>query len=257
MARRDGLLKVVSLRVTLTWRRRIAFVASAIAVVGLCFLIRSIASNTSLTLTSPADASYLSEGQAVTFSWSGTGSEYSGVLRGVPGGTVAFGWQSGTTYTFTPSSAGYTLYWEVKARKGGIESAWSSTREAYVVPAAPTNLVGQVLACDQIRLSWTDNSNVEDSFQVYRDGVFIGSSGNLGANVTTVTLSAASNATHAYTVKAGRGIYPSAPSNSVPLTTPACVTAPPTARASSRRSPGVCPPDAATASSRARAACSS
>jgi parvulin-like peptidyl-prolyl isomerase len=46
MTRKDGWLKVISSKLTLQWKRRIAYAASAFAVVGLCFLIRGITNNT-------------------------------------------------------------------------------------------------------------------------------------------------------------------------------------------------------------------
>jgi len=46
MTRKDGWLKVISSKLTLQWKRRIAYAASAFAVVGLCFLIRGITSDT-------------------------------------------------------------------------------------------------------------------------------------------------------------------------------------------------------------------
>jgi parvulin-like peptidyl-prolyl isomerase len=45
MARKDGWLKNVLSKVSLAWKRRIAFAASAVAVVGLCFLIRGVSSD--------------------------------------------------------------------------------------------------------------------------------------------------------------------------------------------------------------------
>lgn len=45
MARKNGWIKVISSKLTLQWKRRIAFLTSAIAVIGLCFLIRGITSD--------------------------------------------------------------------------------------------------------------------------------------------------------------------------------------------------------------------
>lgn len=47
MTRKDGWLKVISSKLTLQRKRRIAYAASAFAVIGLCFLIRGITNNTS------------------------------------------------------------------------------------------------------------------------------------------------------------------------------------------------------------------
>jgi len=45
MARRNGWVNVISSKLTLQWKRRIAFLTSAIAVIALCFLIRGITSD--------------------------------------------------------------------------------------------------------------------------------------------------------------------------------------------------------------------
>lgn len=54
-------------------------------------------------------------------------------------------------------------------------------------PAAPSNLTATTIAATTIRLTWTDNSNNEDRFEIERaeDGVTFSKIAEVGANVTS------------------------------------------------------------------------
>jgi predicted phage tail protein len=61
----------------------------------------------------------------------------------------------------------------VRAINAGGASAYSDTATAVTpaaptLPAAPTVLKATVISKSQINLSWTDNSNNEDGFQIQR-----------------------------------------------------------------------------------------
>ena len=89
------------------------------------------------SLQSPDDGAIFDEGHTVTLCWSDTGDEYYGEVWGGPGGTVPFGWQSGTCKDIDAPTAGYTYQWHVKARSQCGESDWSSTW-SFTVREGPT-----------------------------------------------------------------------------------------------------------------------
>jgi hypothetical protein len=74
-----------------------------------------------------------------------------------------------TTENHTPPESGSTYYYRVASFKGDLKSEYSNTVEV-AVPlkplAAPSNLVGTVVTDNQIDLSWTDNSENEESFVI-------------------------------------------------------------------------------------------
>jgi len=63
-------------------------------------------------------------------------------------------------------------FYRVKAYKGEFSSEYSNSVEVLIpltLPAPPSNLLGTVISEDQIDLTWTDNSNNEDSFLIFKD----------------------------------------------------------------------------------------
>lgn len=65
-------------------------------------------------------------------------------------------------------------------------------------PSAPSNL-SATAGCDQIDLSWTDNSDNEDEFEIHRDGSLYDS---VGTDVTTYTDSSPGSSSRDYKVRA-------------------------------------------------------
>jgi len=177
------------------------------------------------SLSSPTNGQYFNEGESITLSWSATGNEYYGEIWGGPGGTLTFGWQSGTSNSIGSQWAGYAYSWHVKARNGSGESGWSDTWTFTVRPAAPTNLSASVASCNQVNLSWSDNSGNEEGYKVYRNGTLIAT---LPSGTTSYPNSGLSeNTSYSYVVKAYRGAIESNASNTANITTSSCPLTPP------------------------------
>jgi len=87
-------------------------------------------------------------------------------------------------------------------------------------PVAPSSLSATSSACDQIDLSWTDNSDNEDGFEIERDGFFLTT---VNANVTSYSdTGLLENTTYSYRVRAYNDIGGSGYSNTDSATTPFC-----------------------------------
>jgi len=172
------------------------------------------------TLQSPPNGTVFNEGQGINLSWSATGNEYYGEVWGGPGGTLTFGWQSGTSKDIGSQWAGYTYSWHVKARNSAGTSNWSSTWTFTVKPAAPSNLSAQAASCSQVNLYWTDNSGNEEGYKIYRNGSYVG---QVGMNATSYQDTGLNgNTGYSYYVRAFRGSIESDASNTVNITTPPC-----------------------------------
>ena len=92
-----------------------------------------------------------------------------------------------TSYTDTRVVCGEGYGYQVAAFNDQGESNrpdWITgiTDDCTQVPDAPSNLVGYAPSCGEIRLNWTDNSNNEDGFNIYRNGSYFG---HVGANQTS------------------------------------------------------------------------
>lgn len=84
-------------------------------------------------------------------------------------------------------------------------------------PDSPTSLTGNALSTSEIELNWTDNSDNEDGFRIYRDGSSVDT---VGANTTTYTdTGLSSGTTYTYEVAAYKGSGESSKSNQVDVTT--------------------------------------
>ncbi len=98
-----------------------------------------------------------------------------------------------TSYTDTAVSAGTSYSYEVRAINNVGASPWSNQATVTptgLPPAAPTNLTATAAGPTQITLTWTDNSNNETAFAVWRQGGGGGAFGRvaaLAANTTSFT----------------------------------------------------------------------
>jgi len=99
-------------------------------------------------------------------------------------------------------------------------------------PTAPSGLGASAIACDQISLSWTDNSGDESGFKIERstDGVNFTEIDTAGSNVTSYSdYSVAENTTYYYRIFAYNSCGNSSYSNTANATTPTCPATPPAA----------------------------
>jgi hypothetical protein len=173
---------------------------------------------------SPTNGQSFNEGDVINLTWTATGSEYYGEVMGGPAVTTYFGWQTGISKNIGAQWAGYVYSWHVKARNSYGESGWSFAPTFTVLPAAPTNLSTAVVSCNQINLSWSDNSGNEEGYKVYRNGSLIAT---LGSNITSYQdAGLTGNTSYPYTVKAYRGSIDSNASNTATATTTTCATTP-------------------------------
>ena len=107
-----------------------------------------------------------------------------------------------TTFSDTGRTASTTYYYRVTAHNSGGESPKSNTASAttFPPPAAPSNLTATAISSSRIDLSWTDNSNDEDGFKIYRstDNVNFTFYATMAANVTTRSNTSLSSSTTYY-----------------------------------------------------------
>jgi len=116
--------------------------------------------------------------------WNGDQGSYE-VYRGESSGSISNNIASisaGTTsYTDTSVSDGEKYYYEVEATNSAGTSPRSNTTSEVLSLPAPSGTSANAAGTSQIDLSWTDNSDNEDGFEVFRGT----SSGSLNS-VTTV-----------------------------------------------------------------------
>jgi uncharacterized protein (DUF736 family) len=128
-----------------------------------------------------------------------------------------------TSYQDMYKSTGVVFYYRIKAKKGTQESAWSNTASAAAgsttvnVPAAPSNLQATAASSSSIHLSWTDNSENEDNFKLYRASSLTGTYSliaTLPANSSSYTNSGLNaNTEYFYQLEANNAAGSSARSN--------------------------------------------
>ena len=172
------------------------------------------------TPISPPNGTQLQEGEDITLSWTSTGNQYYAKYWELAG-TIDSDWIKDTSWHIGPQRAGYTYSWHVKARNAGGVSDWSDTWSFTVKPARPTNLTATAGSCNKVNLSWSDNSDHEEVYQIYRNGSFIN---RVEANITSYRDDdVREDTTYTYYVKAFRSNIGSDPSNTATVTTPPCV----------------------------------
>ena len=134
-----------------------------------------------------------------------------------------------TGHTDTGLAEGTKFYYQVKAYNSGGESAYSNiddatTDTALLPPAAPSGLTATAVSPSSIDLSWTDNADNEDGFQIERrqSGTTIWVSiGPIAANSSTYrNTDLPVDTKFYYKVKAYNATGTSDPSNVADATTP-------------------------------------
>ncbi len=139
---------------------------------------------------------------SINLTWSDNSNDEAGfrVYRGTTSGTVTtlvttLG-AGTTTYTNTSLTAATTYYYKVTAYNSAGESVASNIDNAttgtppVTPPVAPSNLVATAASSTSINLTWSDNSNDEAGFRVYRgttSGTVTTLVTTLGAGTTTYT----------------------------------------------------------------------
>ncbi|MCD6167692.1 MAG: fibronectin type III domain-containing protein, partial [Caldisericia bacterium] len=139
-----------------------------------------------------------------------------------------------TSYIDTGLTPETTYWYRLWAKKDKNTSEWSNTASATTPPAgsppsSPTNLSAEAISCQQVDLSWDDNSSDEDNFIVERkeEGGSYSVIATLPANTTSYSDTTVSpETTYYYRVKAHNSWGDSGYSNVVNVTTPACGTPP-------------------------------
>ena len=175
---------------------------------------------------SPPDGATFEEGEDVEICWTDTGDRYYGtVWSGNCSVNGVFGYDpphyaTCKTLSHTYLPGGCEINWLMEAELDGRRSAPSEIWYFVVKPKAPTNLSAQATSCSEVDLSWTDNSDNETGYQIYRDGSPIRQA---GANATSYhDGSLAEDTNYSYYVKAYRGSIYSDASNTANAHTPDC-----------------------------------
>jgi C1A family cysteine protease len=135
-----------------------------------------------------------------------------------------------TSYSNTGLTESTSYTYRVKARNSGGDSAYSNSATATTLtaslPSAPSNLTATVVSKTQINLSWTDNSNNENSFKIERcqgqGCTNFAQIATVGPNVTTYKNTRLRKSTaYTYRVRSYNGNGNSAYSNTASAQTPA------------------------------------
>lgn len=73
-----------------------------------------------------------------------------------------------TTFTDVDVSLGTTYYYKVRSFTSLYNSFSDYSNEITTPPISPSNLIARAASANQITLGWTDNSNNETGFEIYR-----------------------------------------------------------------------------------------
>jgi titin len=198
-------------------------------------LTAAIATSTHISL-SWTDASNNETSFAIWRSIDGAAATQAGTVTRT--GTQITGTGSAVTFTDTGLASGHTYVYYVTAVNVLGPSPASNTATV-TAPVAPINLTAVIATSTHINLSWTDNSNNETSFAIWRSvnsaaatqvgtvtrtGTQITSTGGTAVTFTNTGLTAGN--TYAYYVTAVNIVGPSSASNTatVSFTAPAAPT---------------------------------
>jgi hypothetical protein len=112
-----------------------------------------------------------------------------------------------TSYADSGLSHSTTYSYRVRAYNSGGDSGYTNESSATTLPpppSPPSNLAASGVSSSEINLSWTDNSNLEQGFNIERwNGGSYVQVGAVGANVTTYTDSGLfPSTTYSYRVRA-------------------------------------------------------
>lgn len=199
------------------------------------------------TLFSPSNGASLAWDTNVSFSWvaSSGATAYYVHLWNASGVDLNSGWVTGTQWQLGRLASG-SYSWTVKARNDFGDSSPSTTWGFTVLngpPNAPYNLQATTVSKSQINLAWTDDSDNESGFRVYRGGGYLGQT---GPGVTSYQdMGLACNTEYCYSVTAFNDVGESSSGSQACARTLLCdvLTSTPTrtSTATSTRTPAVTP----------------
>ena len=161
----------------------------------------------------------ISQGSNVTFSWSGSCSQYYAEYTGGPAGTIGSPWLVATSWT--PGQLWCGSYsWRVQGKtSAGTPTGFSSYLNFTVVPNTPTSLTASAASTSQINLAWNDPGGEKDGYKVYySNGNYIGSTSSTSYPVTGLNC----GTSYSFYVKAYKGGFESDASNTASASTLTC-----------------------------------
>jgi len=90
-------------------------------------------------------------------------------------------------YTDSGLLNGEKYYYRVRAYRSSAISGYTNTPSGVTTLPSPSLLTASAVSSTQINLSWTDNSNNEDGFKIYRstDGSNFSQIATVGPNTTS------------------------------------------------------------------------
>lgn len=172
------------------------------------------------TLDYPSANAAYDAAAVLTLAWRGAAgaTAYRAELWSDPTIKTTVGWQPDTYWRIGSLAPGATYSWRVQARGPGGESPWSETRQFTVAPTAPADLRA-VPGCALVDLTWQAVPEAV-SYQVYRDGAYLGSTPSPAETYRDTTASPGTS--YSYTVRARNGTLESTSSVTVHAAALAC-----------------------------------
>jgi hypothetical protein len=155
------------------------------------------------------------------------------IVEGSGSQTVYSRWGDYSCMTMDPTDG--ETYWYTNEYLSSTGVNWKTRIASFKFdsapppPEAPTNLTATAVSCNQIDLTWQDNSDNEDGFEVERslDGISFTVLGTVPADETTFSdNNVVESTTYWYRVRAYNASGYSGYSNVAQATTPACPQAP-------------------------------
>lgn len=129
------------------------------------------------------------------------------LIKTLGAGVQAYTDNAANSGAYPPAEGATYFYWVSSFNAGGesakspaASNAFGGETTIWLVPTAPSSLSATAVSSSQINLSWTDNSNNETGFEIYRstDGITFSSIATVGAGVTTYNSTGLSASTQYY-----------------------------------------------------------
>ncbi|MCF7891201.1 fibronectin type III domain-containing protein [Candidatus Bipolaricaulota bacterium] len=157
----------------------------------------------------------------VRLTWTDNSNDEKGFRIYRNGSEIATVGENVTSFTDTDLGEGRNYTYRVSSYNAGGESSLSARQSVSIpfqVPAPPRELSSKALSPSKIKLTWTDNSDNEEGFRIYRNGSEIAT---VGENVTSFTDTGLDgNTNYSYQVASYNPGGESSLSDSLTITTP-------------------------------------